>query len=104
MTIAHHDFTIARTYPYPPAQVFEAFADRATKALWFGSSETMTTEAGEFDFRAGGHETAATQHADGSHTTFDAHYADVVPNERIVFTYTMTLNATPLSLGLDLGG
>ena len=97
MTIAHHDFTIARTYPHAPERVFEAWADRATKALWFGNTENIKTENLEFDFRVGGRERARTGRVEGFSTTFDAVYADIVPNERIVYVYNMTLDDAPLS-------
>lgn len=97
MTIAHHDFAISRTYPHPPAAVFEAFRDPAKKHLWFGAHEGFIVDSQEFDFRVGGRERASTDHGDGTTSTFDATYADIVPSERIVFSYVMTLNGAPLS-------
>ena len=97
MTIAHHDFTIARTYAYTPAQVFEAFADPEKKKLWFGASDNLTSTFGTFDFRVGGTESAASEHPGGVRTTFDADYVEIVPAERIVYTYRMTMNDEPLS-------
>ena len=86
MTLAHHDFTIARTYAYSPDQVFDMFADPAKKQLWFGSNDDLTSTFGTFDFRVGGSESAASDHPGGFSTTFDAEYVDIVPGERIVFT------------------
>lgn len=97
MTIAHHDFTIARTYPHPPERVFKAWSDRAIKALWFGNAENITTTNEEFDFRVGGRERAHTKRTEGFTTSFDAVYADIVPGERIVYIYNMTLDDAPLS-------
>lgn len=97
MTIAHHDFTITRTYAYPPQTVFEMFADPEKKALWFGSVRGIVSETQAWDFRVGGRELASSVHPNGVTTTFDATYADIVPGERIVYTYTMTLNDAPLS-------
>ena len=97
MTVAHHDFSLARTYPYTPEQVFAAFADPEKKKLWFGASDDLSSTFGSFDFRPGGAESAASQHAGGIRTTFDADYVEIVPGERIVFTYRMTLNDAPLS-------
>ena len=97
MTIAHHDFTITRTYAHSPQAVFEMFADPAKKVLWFGAHDDFTTESQQWDFRVGGREQASSDHGNGITTTFDAVYADIVPGERIVFTYTMTMNGAPLS-------
>ncbi|MCR6712256.1 MAG: SRPBCC domain-containing protein [Demequina sp.] len=97
MTIAHHDFTISRTYAYSPAQVFDMFADPKKKQLWFGANDDLESSFGTFDFRIGGTESAASDHPGGFSTTFDAEYVDIVPGERIVFTYRMTLNGDPLS-------
>jgi uncharacterized protein YndB with AHSA1/START domain len=97
MTLAHHDFTLSRTYPYSPDQVFEMFSDPDKKKLWFGSNDELTSTFGAFDFRVGGSESAASDHPGGFSTTFDAEYVDIVPGERIVFTYRMTLNGDPLS-------
>ena len=97
MTIAHHDFTISRTYPHPPEAVFEMFSDPAKKAMWFGNHDNFTTGSEAWDFRVGGREQAWSDHGNGITTTFDATYADIVPNERIVYTYVMTLNEAPLS-------
>jgi len=97
MTVAHHDFTIARTYPHPPHAVYEMFADPAKKKLWFGANENFSTGSDTWDFRVGGRERAWSDHGNGITTTFDATYADIVPGERIVYTYVMTLNGAPLS-------
>jgi len=97
MTVAHHDFALARTYPYSPEQVFAAFADPAKKRLWFGANEGLDSSFDTFDFRVGGTESAASVHEGGITTTFDADYVEIVPGERIVFTYRMTMNGAPLS-------
>jgi uncharacterized protein YndB with AHSA1/START domain len=97
MTIAHHDFTITRTYAYTPDQVFDMFADPSKKSLWFGSNEEFTTDSESFDFRVGGREQSESTHVSGWKSSFDATYADIVPGKRIVYTYTMTFNGAPLS-------
>ena len=97
MTIAHHDFTITRTYSHTPEKVFDMWADPYKKAMWFGNHPGFETSSDAWDFRVGGRERAASDHGNGITTTFDATYADIVPGERIVYTYTMTLNGEPLS-------
>ena len=97
MTITHRDFTLTRTYPYSPAEVFDAFADPEKKKLWFGANDGFTNESESWDFRVGGREQASSRHESGWRSSFDATYADIVPGERIVFSYVMTFNGEPLS-------
>ena len=97
--IAH--FTIERTYPFPPHRVFRAFADPKAKAMWFGGdAQGMTTEPGDFDFQVGGHERLVTRIVDGPTIGFDAQYQDIVENERIVTTYSMTIDTKRMSVSV----
>lgn len=62
----HASFTVERSYPYPPARVFRAFAQSAAREAWFGApSEEATTDRLEFDFRVGGREQLAVQVKNG---------------------------------------
>ena len=93
-SIAHGSFTIERTYTVPPARVFRAWADPKVKVRWFGPSEI-------FDFREGGHEFAVGPTPDGSQTfTLDVRYYDVVPDNRIVYAYEMTLDGERISVSV----
>ena len=50
------------------------------------------------DFRVGGREHAAgSEPTSGGTFTFDAEYQDIVPDERIVYTYAMTLEGRRVS-------
>jgi uncharacterized protein YndB with AHSA1/START domain len=101
-TIAHADFTLERTYPYPPARVFRAFADPTAKSMWFGSSgDGVKTEQAEFDFRVGGQERLVTYVDDGPAYGFDARFEDIVENERIVTTYSMTVDGRRMSVSVS---
>jgi uncharacterized protein YndB with AHSA1/START domain len=107
---SHVTFTIQRTCPVPPAQVFAAFADPRTKARWQNSDETEavddTDDYLEFDFRVGGHERFAFAMHDVTYS-YDAQYFDIVPDRRIVYGYTMHANGEPDSISLvtiDLSG
>lgn len=88
--VKHDTFVIERTYNASPARVFEAWADPQSKAKWFATAE-------EFDFRVGGHEIARTP-VNGAVYLFDALYQDIVPNERIVYSYIMERDQTRLSV------
>jgi uncharacterized protein YndB with AHSA1/START domain len=53
-----------------------------------------------FDFRIGGHEHVSGKFPNGMVTEFDATYFDIVPDERIVYSYTMYLNGNKISVSL----
>lgn len=97
MSVDHHDFTITRTYPYTPAQVFDAWADPAKKALWFGKAPHLANVVYTHDFRVGGRDHSAADHKGGVRSVFDSEYTNIVQDERIVYTYAMSLGGKPLS-------
>jgi uncharacterized protein YndB with AHSA1/START domain len=54
----------------------------------------------EFDFRVGGRERLSGGPKGGRVHSFDALYQDIVPNERIIYTYDMHLDETRISVSL----
>jgi uncharacterized protein YndB with AHSA1/START domain len=99
-TVVHDTFVIERNYPTTPQRVFEAFADKAKKRRWCVEGEGFTIEEFEMDFRVGGVERSRFRFNGGSAIMCDAIYQDIVPNQRIVFVYTMTAGAKRLSSSL----
>ena len=53
-----------------------------------------------FDFRVGGRETLTGKWKTGMVSSFDAHYHDIVPNERIIYSYTMHVDGKKISVSL----
>ncbi len=55
-----------------------------------------------FDFRVGGNEVLVGQHANhsGMVSAFYCTYQDIVPDERIVYAYRMSLDGVPISVSL----
>jgi uncharacterized protein YndB with AHSA1/START domain len=96
----HDTFVLDRHFRAEPGRVFAAFADPAAKAKWFGGPAEMKREDEEFDFREGGRETAVTVFADGTRFGYYATYIDIVPDERIVYTYEMTMNGQRISVSV----
>ena len=94
----HGSFVIERTYPASPARVFKAFADEEAKARWFAPGFEKLEKA--FDFRVGGHEVVVGKHPSGLVSAFYCTYQDIVPNERIVYAYRMSLDGVPISISL----
>jgi|ERR1700678_3141624 uncharacterized protein YndB with AHSA1/START domain len=99
-TVVHETFVIERSYPASPSRVFTAFADPAVKLRWFGEP-AGDTGPHQIDFRVGGRESLRGQAPGGGPTfTFDALYQDIVENERIVYSYDMTLNGGRISVSV----
>ncbi|WP_426504708.1 SRPBCC family protein [Dactylosporangium sp. McL0621] len=93
-TVLHAAHTLERTYPRPPARVFAAWSDPASKARWFGGDRH------ELDFRAGGHETVHGRDTEGRALRHEARYEEIVPNERIVYTSTLSSDGVPVTISV----
>ena len=89
----HDTFFIEKNYKATPAQTFAAWADPDLKAKWFPKSEV-------FEFRIGGHEINRGAPPGGPVYLFDACYQDIVPNERIVYSYIMDMGETRISVSV----
>lgn len=97
----HDTFTIERTYPASPSRVFAAFASVEAKNAWgdTGDLEPIEGTVDEFDFRVGGRERFAHKW-EGTVYGYDGLYYDIVPDERIVYTYEMYANGTRISVSV----
>lgn len=97
----HGSFTIERKFDAPPALVYSAFATEKGKQAWFsGPNDLWSLEDRAFDFRVGGSETLSGKWKTGRITRFDAHYHDIVPDERIIYSYTMHVDDRKISVSL----
>jgi uncharacterized protein YndB with AHSA1/START domain len=93
-SVTHATFVVERTYDAAPARVFAAWADPAAKSRWFGGDEF------ELDFRVGGRELNRGAMESGQAYSFEARYQDIVPDQRIVYTYEMQLHGARISVSL----
>jgi uncharacterized protein YndB with AHSA1/START domain len=99
-TVVHDTFVIDRTYAASPARVFTAFADPSAKVRWFGETVDKDTPH-EIDFRVGGREVLKGSAPDGGPSfTYEALYQDIVDNERIVYSYEMTMDGRRISVSV----
>ena len=99
-TVAHDTFVIERSYDVPVTQVFRAWSDPELKARWFAGSADALGAGYELDFRVGGHEVNRGGPPGGPLYTYDSEYRDIVPEERIVYTYEMFADENRLSVSV----
>ena len=102
-SVIHDTFTIERTYPAAPSRVFAAFASAEAKNIWgdTGGLEAADGEAGiaEFDFRVGGRERFGFKMA-GTTYRYDARFYDIVPDQRIIYSYEMYAGDARISVSV----
>ena len=98
--IVHSTFTIERTYPAAPARVFAAFSDPATKRRWFAEGEGWEIQEFIVDFRVGGSERSRFTFRGGVDMRNDTTYLDIIPEQRIVLAYSMTMGDKRISASL----
>jgi uncharacterized protein YndB with AHSA1/START domain len=99
-SVTHSTFVIQRRFDASPARVFNAFADPKAKARWFSGPPEWEPNISEMDFRVGGRETSRGGPPGGPVHSFDATYQDIIPNERIVYSYDMHMGDTRISVSL----
>jgi uncharacterized protein YndB with AHSA1/START domain len=99
-SVVHATFCIERTYDATRSRVFSALTDPAAKAKWFRGGSGYTELARRMDVRPGGREHLQGRWDSGVVSTFDALYHDIVPDERIVYSYEMHLNERKISVSL----
>lgn len=102
-SVIHDTFSIERNYPAARSRVFAAFASAEAKDAWgdTGGLEPAEGEAGieEFDFRPGGRERFAHKWQ-GTSYRYDALYYDIVPDQRIVYSYEMYADGARISVSV----
>jgi uncharacterized protein YndB with AHSA1/START domain len=96
----HDTFVVERGYDVPPVQVFKAWSEPAIKARWFAGSSDALGAGYELDFRVGGRELNRGGPPGGPVYTYDAQIRDIVPGERIVYTYEMYAGDARLSVSV----
>src|SRR5437773_8705123 len=99
-SVVHSTFTIERIYDRPPARVFAAWADPSLKSRWFGGGTDDAPIGLDMDFRVGGLETDRSEPGADPSSGYKARYHDIVPDERIVFTYDLSLGGSLVSVSL----
>jgi uncharacterized protein YndB with AHSA1/START domain len=100
-SVVHATFNLKRTYDAPVARVWRALTDESAKQQWFGGSPGQwELLERHMDVRVGGRERVKGRWQAGVVSTFDALYHDVIPNERLVYSYEMHLDDKKISVSL----
>jgi len=99
-TVAHETFVIERNYNVPVAQTFRAWADPRLKARWFAGSAEALGAGYELDFRVGGLEVNRGGPPGGPVYTYESEFRDIIPEQRIVYTYEMYSDEARISVSV----
>jgi uncharacterized protein YndB with AHSA1/START domain len=102
-TVAHDTFVIERIYSVEASQIFQAWADPKLKARWFAGSADALGAGYELDFRVGGREVNRGGPPGGPIYRYESLIHDIVPDQRIVYTYEMYADETRLSVSVATG-
>jgi uncharacterized protein YndB with AHSA1/START domain len=92
----HATFVIERSFAAAPSRVFSAWASAEAKSRWFGPP---SPEGYELDFQVGGQERFVAE-GGGARYGYLALYQDIVPDERIVYTYEMSRDEDRISVSV----
>ena len=95
----HGTIRLERRFKAPVARVFAAWAEPGARAKWDVPGRWVIAEQ-SFDFREGGRELKRFGSRDDPRFVADTLYLDIVPNRRIVFSYSMTSRAERVSVSL----
>ena len=98
-SVQHGTIRLERRYKAAPARVFAAWAEPEARAKWDVPGRWLIAEQ-TFDFREGGRERKRFGPPDDARLVADTLYLDIVPQRRIVFSYSMTSRGTPISVSL----
>ncbi len=100
-SVVHATFHLERRYEAPVARVWRALTEQSAKDKWFGGPPgRWELLERHMDVRVGGSERAKGRWEGGVVSTFDAVYHDVIPNERLVYSYVMHLDEKKISVSL----
>lgn len=96
-----HHFTIDRRIDATPALTFLAFSSQEHKSQWFAGPSGWTQLDRHFDFREGGSECVEGRFPDSGKTSlFRCQYHNIVPDQRIIYSYDMFVNGERISVSL----
>lgn len=99
-TLIRGSFSIERTFVAAEQEVFTGWAVPELKRRWYAEAEGFRAITHELDFRIGGLETCVGRKASGRRFSNTAVYHDIVPDQRLVFSYSLTYDDVPVSVSV----
>ncbi|MCU1686995.1 MAG: Activator of Hsp90 ATPase 1 family protein [Amycolatopsis sp.] len=84
MDVTHSTFTLERQYQASVQRVFEAWATPEARKRWMAQGAEHSQ-----NFEVGGLETVKGDDGEGHALTYEARYAEIATNERILTTSTL---------------
>ena len=86
--------TLSRSYPVAPEKVWRAWTDPEAVKRWWGPGGVQPVSLARLDVRVGGRFRIVFGGAEGKDHEVQGVYKEVVPNRKLVFTWTWP-NSTP---------
>jgi uncharacterized protein YndB with AHSA1/START domain len=80
-------FRVSKTISAPVDRVYKAWTDPNAIKVWFGCEAVKESEITQ-DLRVGGKYSYLTKSADGRTTILEGEFKEVVPNKKLVYTWT----------------
>jgi uncharacterized protein YndB with AHSA1/START domain len=96
----HATFTIERIYNATPQRVFNAFTNLEAKSQWFTGGGEWEELRREDDFVVGGAERLVGRWPDGTLSDYRSRYEEIIPNDRIIYVYHVSVNDVPITVSL----
>lgn len=84
---SEHTLLIKRVIAATPRQVFDAWTDPGILANWFAPAANFRTIVHELDVRVGGRYRIEMLNPDGTPHTAIGEYREIIPGERLAFTW-----------------
>ncbi len=94
----HAIFKIERVYSALPKRVYQAWTNPKMKARWYGPGDQVN--ALFLDYRIGGREHFTGEVSNGLVFAYEAIFHEIVPDHRIVYSYTMDFDKVRISASL----
>jgi len=86
--------SLTRSYPVAPEKVWRAWTDPQALKRWWGPGGDQPVSVAQLDVRVGGRFRIVFGGAEGKDHEVQGVYQEVVPNRKLVFTWTWP-NSTP---------
>ncbi|ODT04466.1 MAG: ATPase [Mesorhizobium sp. SCN 65-20] len=98
--VQHTTFVIERELPAGPRHAFRFWSDPILKKQWNDCHPDWTVLEDCFDFRVEGTEAKRWRMPDGTELTFRANYFDILPGQRIIYGFEMSLGGQRVSASM----